>query len=358
MSYHSARIVRCCGISWKGSIQMKQPKRIVPVLLLILGIGTALAAQDPLILLEKAIYTEEALGNLNEAIGLYQQIVADVEATRATSALALYRLGMCQLKNGDPQQAQAAFAKLLKQYADQHELIALIPLLPSNPLDLRPAPWLEGEELRLVIKFKGGLRAGDLFYRFKSGSEDGRAAWKLESSQNTGAYYAAALADATTFAPISSIIQEGSTGREYYAGYNPQQIDWHMKLNSAITKKRFPITETTYDSQQLLQILRCLPLREGFQLTIPIFQSNSNEGLVDAKIAVVARETVTVPAGTYDCYKTVLTRGNETIPSVYWISADAHAYIVKISESRLLGGTVRYPLDIELIAIHTEKQAG
>jgi tetratricopeptide (TPR) repeat protein len=338
---------------------MKRLIWIGPLLLFAVGIASALAAQDPLLLLEKAIYAEETQGDLNAAIGLYQQIVADAEAPRPTSALALFRFGICYQKSGSIEQARAAFAKLLKQFPEQQDLIAIIPLLPSNRLDLNPVPWADGEELRLAIKFKGGLPAGELLYRFKSAVEYGKTVWNVESNQNTGSSYASALADAATFIPIRSFVREGAyTGREYRAEYNPQQVEWTMKLDGAITKRTFPITRTTYDSQQLVQILRCLPLHEGFQLTIPVFLSNSNQALVDAKIEVVARETVTVPAGTFECYKTALTRGNEALPSVYWISDDAHAYIVKINESRLLGGTVRYPLEMELIAIDTEKQAG
>jgi hypothetical protein len=338
---------------------MKRLKWIGPLLLFAVGFGSVLAAQDPSILLEKAIFAEETLGDLNAAIGLYQQIIADAEAARATSALALLRLGLCYQKSGSTEQAQGAFARLLKQYPEQQDLLAIIPLLPSNRLDLKPVPWAEGEELRLAIRFKGGLGAGGLVYRFQSAVEQGKTVWKVESSQNTGAYYDSAITDAASFVPIRSFVKEGKyTGREYRAEYGPQQVEWTMKMNGAITKRTFPITKTTYDGQQLVQILRCLPLREGFQLTIPVFLSTSHETLVDATIAVVGRETVTVPAGSFDCFKTVLTRGNEPVPSIYWISDDAHAYIVKISESRLLGGTVRYPIDIDLISIGAEKQAG
>jgi hypothetical protein len=73
---------------------MKHLRRIGLVLIFVLTFNLAFSAQDPSVLLEKAIYAEETLGNLNEAIGIYQQITAAAESNRATAAQALYRLGM------------------------------------------------------------------------------------------------------------------------------------------------------------------------------------------------------------------------------------------------------------------------
>ncbi|MDR0842592.1 MAG: hypothetical protein LBP68_04130, partial [Acidobacteriota bacterium] len=44
-------------------------------LMLALAVGTAFPTEDVAVLLEKAIYTEETLGDLDAAIGIYRQIV-------------------------------------------------------------------------------------------------------------------------------------------------------------------------------------------------------------------------------------------------------------------------------------------
>jgi len=64
------------------------------ILLLALSIRSGIAQEDLAVLLEKAIYTEETLGNLGEAAKLYQQIAANSEAGRTIAAQALFRLGM------------------------------------------------------------------------------------------------------------------------------------------------------------------------------------------------------------------------------------------------------------------------
>jgi hypothetical protein len=331
---------------------MKRLKWIGLVLPLVLGISSFLCAQDPSILLEKAIYAEETLGNLNDAIGLYQQVVAAADASRTTSALAQFRLGMCYLKSGSTEQAQAAFAKLLRLYPEQQDLIALIPPPSSGQLELKPAPWVDGEILLLSIKLKSGGQVGDLTYKFESTMESGRMAWKVRSIQSRGIQHTSVLADAASFLPISSLVVD-TTGRQYQARYGSQQIEYVMTMDGASQKKTFQLIRTTYDDQQLIQILRCLPLQEGFQITFPIFSSNSNDAMVDAKIAVVAKERITVPAGTFDCYKIIVTRGNRSPSSTYWISADNHSYIVKVNENRLLGGTVPLPVDLELSSFGT-----
>jgi tetratricopeptide (TPR) repeat protein len=196
---------------------MKCLKRIGLVLLLVSGFGFALAAQDPLVLLEKAIYTEETLGNLSEAIGFYQRVAADVNATRATSALALFRLGLCFQKTGSAEKAQATFSKLLNLYPEQKDVISLIPAPSQGVLGLKPAPWADGEVLQLSARIQGGYQVGTLRYRFDATDESGRKTWNLQAVQSGGTLSAAVLMDDATFVPIRSFVREGGVGREFRA---------------------------------------------------------------------------------------------------------------------------------------------
>jgi hypothetical protein len=327
---------------------MKRPRRIGLVLFFALGIRPGLSAQDPSMLLEKGIYAEETLGNLNDAIGIYQQVVLADTASRATSALALFRLGMCFQKSGSADQAHATFAKLQKQFPEQQGLIAQIPGIPKSPVALRPAPWADGEFLQMSIQLAKGASFGTLTYQFESALDSGKMAWWIRSIQSGGAQYASALIDAAGFFPISSLVTESYAGREYRTKYGSQQIEFAITGNASL-QKTFQTIGTTYDDQQLVQILRCLPLAEGFQIAIPIFGYYT--GLTDAQIAVSAKEKITVPAGTFDCYKVSLTRGNQSPSSTYWISADSHSYVVKANETILLGGTTRRLVEMELSVI-------
>ncbi len=89
-----------------------------------LALCTPAWAQGVSVLLQKGIYTEETVGDLDAAIKIYQQIVAEAKANRAHVAQAHYRLGMCYVKKGQKQEAVAAFQKLIEQFPKETELVA------------------------------------------------------------------------------------------------------------------------------------------------------------------------------------------------------------------------------------------
>ena len=75
-------------------------------------------------LLEKGIYTEETVGDLNRAISIYETVVAEGKASHALAAQAQFHIGRCLLKQGKKAEATAAFEKLINDFADQKELVA------------------------------------------------------------------------------------------------------------------------------------------------------------------------------------------------------------------------------------------
>ena len=58
----------------------------------------SLQAASPSELLEKGIYSEETKGDLDAALQLYQQVVAEAKTGEALAAQAQYRLGVCHYK--------------------------------------------------------------------------------------------------------------------------------------------------------------------------------------------------------------------------------------------------------------------
>jgi tetratricopeptide (TPR) repeat protein len=306
---------------------MKLLKWIGLVLVMALTGGTVFPAQDPSVLLEKAIYTEETLGELQEAIAIYQQVVLSTEANHVTAALALYRLGICYQKSGRAEDAKMTFDKLIRLYPDQQDLISMIPGTVSALPQLHPAPWVDGEILQMQIKVKSGSQAGIYFYTVEEVQESGDFAWKLSSvSGNVGLnQYTSLRMDAATFTPSSSIQNSGYYGT-FQALYAPRLVEFVTTWRGSVKKSQVPVNEAVYDYAQLAHLLRCLPLREGFQTEI-LVAIPENAAVFDAKLAVAAREQVTVAAGTFDCYRVVLTSGNQA--KTFWISADNNSYIVK-----------------------------
>ena len=82
-------------------------------------------AQSSSTLLDQGIYAEDSLGDLDKAIELYEQILANAEANRVYAAQAQYRLGVCYAKMGRAEDAAAAFQKVIDGYSDYKEVVGL-----------------------------------------------------------------------------------------------------------------------------------------------------------------------------------------------------------------------------------------
>lgn len=119
-------------------------KPFTVVLLVLVGAIAAIAlAKSASVLLREGLYAEEVEGDLDAAIGVYRQIVADASAPREQVAQALYRLGVCHMKRKDELEARAAFSRLAADYADQTQLVEKVrPLLEelgnADPAALMP----------------------------------------------------------------------------------------------------------------------------------------------------------------------------------------------------------------------------
>ena len=92
---------------------------ILVVAVTVLASSPSARAQSASELLEKGIFTEETVGDLDAAIKIYEKIVAEAVKNRSYAAQAQYRVGMCYLKQGRKDQAAAAFRTLIDQFPKQ-----------------------------------------------------------------------------------------------------------------------------------------------------------------------------------------------------------------------------------------------
>jgi Tol biopolymer transport system component len=75
-------------------------------------------------LFEKALYTEEAQGDLQKAIGLYEQILKQFPDNREIAAKAQLHIGLCYEKLG-LQEAPKAYQKVLDDFPEQKEAVKI-----------------------------------------------------------------------------------------------------------------------------------------------------------------------------------------------------------------------------------------
>jgi Tol biopolymer transport system component len=104
----------------------KQTKTHIPFYLCILGflffcIGLS-SQQTAAEQFEKALYVEEGQGNLQKAIGLYQDIVKRFPGEREVAAKAQLHIGLCYEKLGLGE-AQKAFQEVVENYPEQSEAV-------------------------------------------------------------------------------------------------------------------------------------------------------------------------------------------------------------------------------------------
>ena len=74
-------------------------------------------------LLEQAIFAEESLGDLDQAIEIYQEILRRAEAEKSFIAQAQLRLGMCYLKKGEREAAVEVLQRLVADFPGQKDLV-------------------------------------------------------------------------------------------------------------------------------------------------------------------------------------------------------------------------------------------
>src|SRR5437899_3360049 len=91
------------------------------VLLFALGAETALA-QSGYDLFQKALVKERAVGDVEEALRLYQRIVSEFGSNHALAAKAQYRMALLYERLGRKAEAQRYYQAVVNNYSDQPDL--------------------------------------------------------------------------------------------------------------------------------------------------------------------------------------------------------------------------------------------
>jgi hypothetical protein len=272
-------------------------------------------------LLEKGIYQEETKGDLDVAITIYQQLLGEAKNAQSLAAQAQFRLGQCYLKKNRPADATVAFERLVRDYPGEKDLVAKArEHLPAD-LALQPVPWVDGERLQLDLTLASGLDVGSMEYRALLGESNGRKVWNVGVRMHVMTpSISTVVADATTFAPLTSTWKHGLLG-EASATFRPTEIEINRlgKEPAKITAEK-----TVYDNEQCVHLLRRLPLEVGYKTTVPIIASLGGAAVIPLGVEVTAKETTRVPAGEFECFKVALSNAQ-----TFWFSTDAHRYLVQ-----------------------------
>jgi len=85
--------------------------------------SSACAQQSAGVLLQSGLYKEDVNGDLEAAIAIYERVLKEFPKDRPVAAKALLHIGSCYEKLGK-QEAQKAYQRLIKEFADQPEPVA------------------------------------------------------------------------------------------------------------------------------------------------------------------------------------------------------------------------------------------
>jgi len=304
--------------------------RTALAVILSLSLVNAAWAQAASELLEKGIYAEETQGDLAAAIRIYERISGTADAERATVAQALLRLGMCYLKSGRKAEATSTFQKLAKEFPDQKAIVAKIPA-QATALALAPAPWPAEETLVFRAKLPGSPQGGVMVFRVQGADVAGRSAYRLETYR-PGGLYTQVHVDADSFQPIDGKVDMQSVGIRTRSVYSPTGVEMTRWEKEEPKKQQISFSRAVYDNEEVVQLIRRLPLADGYSAPISVVGIGAAV-VVEVKLEVTGRETVTVPAGTYDAYKVnlgIYMDGRHVQDQKLWYSADDHRYPVKM----------------------------
>jgi hypothetical protein len=282
------------------------------------------AAATPGELLQKAIYTEETVGDLDAAMKLYEQVISEGKSANEAAAQAQFRLALCLEKKGRDAEAQAAFKAVIENFPNSKELVEQARRHLPSDIKLLPAPWKMGERMQLAMKLPGGLNVGTMIYMVDAAERDGKPITRCSTrgvvTINGALSNSWVECETDSFKPFESFWKHSLLG-EATAKYG----DTSATIHAAGRQDPFTLdfTPPAFDNEQACELFRRLPLEVGFKKTITIIASLGGS-VIPLGVEVTGKETLTVPAGTFECYKLALSIGQ-----TFYVSTDEHRYVVR-----------------------------
>jgi hypothetical protein len=282
-----------------------------------------LQAQTAAELLEKGIYTQETVGDVDAAMKIYRQIVGTASESRAYVAQAHYRLGVCLRAKGNRPEAEKEFAIVTEQYADQTELAAKAKQQLAGEFKLLAAPWNDGEVLEYEMRMGKSTVLGVQVLSVEAGVAEGRPAWLMKSATCLAAsqtQFSRVSAERDTMRPISSAWRVPLLG-DAKAAYQEKTAVIETKDKPPRT---IELSTRSFDNEEWLWLLRRLPFATGYRTSLESVAIITG-GQVPITVEVIGQEDVETPAGKFRTWKVQLQPVNQT----FWFATDGERPMVK-----------------------------
>lgn len=261
-------------------------------------------------LLERGIYQEETVGDLQAAAGFYQQVLDNAEVAQPYLAEAIFRQANIHYLKGDNQKALMLLQQLVQSYPEQIkfvnnalEMIAEVSLSTSSYLS---APWGDFETVEYQLLSPAGAPMGQASMVIRKVDSNGEAMWHhdeyLISPMNQIQEFSRSIIQGDLEKTLSAKRESPQLGAIEY-NVDEQGIQYKVSKDGELNQATIDAPKGFYDSKMLPVLLRRLPLAEAYSATIPVFDSAASE-ILQAKFRVLeANKTVTIAGKTYQAFE-------------------------------------------------------
>lgn len=203
-----------------------------------------------------------------------------------------------------------------------------------QPLRFNPPVWQDGEQSIYTVTDVENKFAGTMEIELRAGGLNDGPGWTVFREISSSTKEVVTIQVNERLRPQNSVLERiDDTGREMvrttYAG-SQTDIELTNKRNM-LSYERMSLPTNVYDQRTLLPFARSLPLESGYATQLNSFLPITGS-LERVQLRVVDRESVTVPAGTFETWKLEL---NSQIAEVEaWIGVAAPFPLVKFIDSR------------------------
>lgn len=173
----------------------------------------------------------------------------------------------------------------------------------QEPLSIERVPQEEEVYLYTVSSAADGSQLGEYEFEVKPTTENGETVIVFASKDGINGSEMTVVADAETLMPKASrlVFSNPQGSYDIKASYTDSKVEYQAITPDGEQQLTKEYTYPVYDNNQLLQLIRFLPLKEGYEQELNIVNiANARE--IPAKIVVTGVEDVTVMGQTTEAF--------------------------------------------------------
>lgn len=216
--------------------------------------------------------------------------------------------------------------------------VFLVQVIAAGQLSLLPPPWPDGERLEMkIISPEDCKPLGHLVFSADTLDANNRSIWRIESNRffsrdNTREFTRVdALRD--SFIPVDAITR--NKYGDYNTAYGQGSLTLKIKKDGRSSPSKTRFSEPVYDKEQILHLVRRLPLKTGYKTSLKVFSATDNT-IARCRIEVADQiENLNWAKGLLPCFV---------------IDIKAYVMFIKVEEHRLWISTDARRLPLKHIA--------